>query len=208
MTEYCLNKTEFLAINTINVNDISGVIIAGGLGSRVGYQQKALLPYKGEPILKPIMSSLQNQVTTLWINANAELERYQAYSTQLFSDDYKGFLGPLAGMHAAWKYIESDWAVFVPCDNPNIPNNFVDRLVSAYQEQPNPIVAVNDGERLQPLYLMMHRSMVQSLGKAIDIGHLSVNRWVKENAYTQANFADCCPNAFKNMNTLESFDSH
>ena len=186
--------------------NITGVIIAGGQGSRVGYQQKALLPYHGEPILKPILNLLSAQVCDVWVNANAELERYESYSKSLFSDEYQGFLGPLAGMHAAWQYIKTDWAVFVPCDNPNIPNDFVDRLVLAYQEQPNPIVAVFDGERLQPLYLLMHRSMRHSLGKAIDIGHLSVNRWVKENAFTQASFADCCPHAFKNMNTLESFD--
>jgi len=188
--------------------NIIGVIIAGGQGRRVGYQQKALLPYHDEPILKPILNMLSTQVSEVWVNANAELERYQPYSKNVYCDKYQGFLGPLAGMHAAWQYIESDWVVFVPCDNPNIPNDFVDRLISAYQKHPNPIVVVNDGERLQPLYLMMHRSMMQSLGKAIEIGHLSVNRWVKENAFTQANFADCCPHAFKNMNTLESFDSH
>lgn len=184
----------------------SGVIIAGGQGSRVGYQQKALLPYQGEPILKPILERLSGQLKQVWVNANAELERYQSYSNHIFSDAYQGFLGPLAGMHAAWQHIETEWAVFVPCDNPNIPNDFVERLVSAYKEDPNPIVVVFDGERLQPLYLMMHRSMRDSLGKAIDIGHLSVNRWVKENPFTQASFADCCPHSFKNMNTLDSFD--
>ncbi|HHT00543.1 MAG TPA: molybdenum cofactor guanylyltransferase [Thiomicrospira sp.] len=186
--------------------EISGVIIAGGQGSRVGYQQKALLPYHGEPILKPILATLNSQVAKLWINANAELERYQPFSKNLFSDEYQDFLGPLAGMHAAWQHIESDWAVFVPCDNPNLPEDFVERLINAYQKKPNPIVVVDDGERLQPLYLLMHRSMAESLGKAIDIGHLSVNRWVKENDFTAASFADCCPKAFQNMNTLDGFD--
>ncbi|WP_040726605.1 molybdenum cofactor guanylyltransferase MobA [Thiomicrorhabdus sp. Kp2] len=185
---------------------ITGVIIAGGQGSRVGYQQKALLPYHGEPILKPILSLLSSQVKNVWVNANAELLRYKAFSEKLFSDEYQGFLGPLAGMHAAWQHIDTEWAVFVPCDNPNIPNDFVERLVQAYKQQPNPIVAVFDGQRLQPLYLLMHCSMRESLGHAIDIGHLSVNRWVKENPFTQANFADCCPDAFKNLNTLESFN--
>mgnify|MGYP002067475767 CR=1 FL=1 len=80
---------------------ITGVIIAGGQGSRVGFKQKALLPYHGEPILKPILDLLGSQVNNVWINANAEMERYQAFSEQLFPDEYQGFLGPLAGMHAA-----------------------------------------------------------------------------------------------------------
>ena len=185
---------------------ITGVIVAGGQGSRVGFQQKALLPYQGEPILKPILALLGSQVNNVWVNANDEMERYQAFSEQLFSDEYQGFLGPLAGMHAAWQYIQTDWAVFVPCDNPNLPNDFVSRLQKAYQQQPNPIVVVHDGERLQPLYIMMHRSMQESLSQAIAKGHLSVNRWVKENDFTEASFADCCPKAFQNMNTLASFD--
>lgn len=185
---------------------ITGVIIAGGQGSRVGFQQKALLPYHGEPILKPILALLGSQVDTVWVNVNAEMERYQTFSRQLFSDECQGFLGPLAGMHAAWKYIQSDWAVFVPCDNPNLPNDFVSRLINAYQQEPNPIVVVNDGERLQPLYIMMHRSMAESLSQAIAKGHLSVNRWVKENDFTEVSFVDCCPKAFQNMNTLASFD--
>ncbi|BCN92478.1 molybdenum cofactor guanylyltransferase [Thiomicrorhabdus immobilis] len=186
-------------------SDISGVVIAGGRGSRVGYQQKALLTYKGEPILKPIMHSLTEQTVSVWVNANAELERYHGLTRQLFSDEYQGFLGPLAGMHAAWQYIETDWAVFVPCDNPNLPHDFVNRLLEAYQSQNNPLVVVDDGERIQPLYLLMHRSMQDSLSEAIAKNHLSVNRWVKENAHTTANFADCCPEAFQNMNTLASF---
>jgi len=191
---------------TPSKQDICGVVIAGGQGSRVGYQQKALLPYNGEPILKPILKVLTPQVSQAWVNANAELERYKPLNDDLFSDEYQGFLGPLAGMHAAWKYLDADWAVFVPCDNPNLPKDFVERLINAYNNRPNPIVVVHDGERLQPLYMLMHRSMAEALGKAIDIGHLSVNRWVKENDFTAASFADCCPQAFQNMNTLDGFD--
>jgi len=186
---------------------ISGVVIAGGQGSRVGYQQKALLPYNGEPILKSILKVLTPQVSQAWVNANAELERYKPLSDHLFSDEYQGFLGPLAGMHAAWKYLDTDWAVFVPCDNPSLPKDFVERLIDAYKHKPNPIVVVHDGERLQPLYMLLHRSMMNALSEAIAIGHLSVNRWVKENDFTQASFADCCPQSFKNMNTLSSFES-
>mgnify|MGYP000060702172 FL=1 len=67
-------------------------------------------------------------------------------------------------------------------------------------------MVVNGGERLQPLYIMMHRSMASSLSQAIAKGHLSVNRWVKENDFTEASFADCSPKGFENMNTLASFD--
>jgi len=185
---------------------ITGVVVAGGQGSRVGYQQKALLLFKGKPIIETILDSLSSQVKRIFINANADISRYQVYCSNVFVDAYQGFLGPLAGMHALWQHIESDWAVFVPCDNPSLPNDFVARLVSVQQQTHKPIVVVNDGERMQPLYLLMHRSMESSLQAVIEKRHLSVHRWVKENDYAEASFADCYPETFKNLNTLQCFD--
>ncbi len=185
---------------------VSMVVIAGGQGSRVGFRQKALLPYLGKPILESILSRINGQAGSVWINANAEIERYKQYTAHVFKDGYDGFLGPLAGMQAAWKHIKTDWAVFIPCDNPALPGDFVSRLIAAYQQHPAPIVVVHDGSRMQPLYLLMHRSMSSSLDDAIEKRHLSVNRWVKENVYAEADFSDCCPDAFQNMNSLAHYD--
>jgi len=189
-----------------NPDSISIVIIAGGEGRRVGYQQKALLPYRGRPIIESILEILLPQTKQLWINANAEIEVYQTYTSQVFVDHYQGFLGPLAGMQAAWEHIDTEWAVFVPCDNPNLPDDFVQRMIQACEKTPASILAVNDGKRMQPLYLLMHRSMASKLDEAIQKRHLSVNRWVRENDYAEADFSNCCPEAFENMNTLEFYD--
>lgn len=193
-------------MDIVQADTIHAVIVAGGQGSRVGYRQKALLPYHGKPIIETIIAKLTPQVQHISINANAELQRYQVYCSQVFADAYQGFLGPLAGMHAAWQHLDSEWAVFLPCDNPNLPSDFVERLLQVQQQTMKPIVVVNDGTRMQPLYLLMHRSMAESLQQAIEIRHLSVNRWVRENDYVEANFADCCPQAFQNLNTLQGFD--
>lgn len=189
-----------------NLQQISAVVVAGGQGSRVGFQQKALLPYQGRPIIESILPLLAKQVDDIWINANNELEKYQNYTQQVFVDRFEGFLGPLAGMQAAWHFITNDWIVFVPCDNPQLPSDFVERLIATQQKALAPLVVVNDGQRMQPLYLLMHRSMQPALDLAIEKRHLSVNRWVKENPFAEASFADCCPKAFQNMNTLEQYD--
>lgn len=191
----------------INLNNLSLVIIAGGLGSRVGFRQKALLPFNGKPVIETMLSVLKPQVNNLWINVNTQLQNYQVYSENLFSDRFEGYLGPLAGMHAAWDYITTDWALFVPCDNPNLPNDFVAQMLNAHQNNPAPLVVANDGDRMQPLYLLMHRSMASSLETAIEKRHLSVNRWVRENDFSQADFSKANANTFQNMNTLQHYDS-
>ena len=195
-----------LEANELSIEQISVVILAGGEGSRVGYQQKALLSYQGKPIIETILARLLPQTESLWVNANAELETYQQYLSDVFSDHYQGFLGPLAGMQASWEYINTQWALFIPCDNPNLPDDFVQRMAQAYHHNPAPLVVVNDGKRMQPLYLLMHRSMAPVLDAAIQKRHLSVNRWVRENEFSEADFSACCPGAFENMNTLEFYD--
>lgn len=198
-------KVNQQALTTPSIETLSAVVLAGGKGSRVGFQQKALLSYQGQPLLVSILETLATQCHSVWVNVNAEQARYQVYSHALFSDNYQGFLGPLAGMHAAWRWLEEDWALFVPCDNPHLPKDFASRLIQAYRQKPAPLVVAFDGERIQPLYLLMHRSMVDSLSKAIEMSHLSVYRWIEENDFTRADFSDCAPLAFQNLNSLESF---
>ena len=109
-------------------------------------------------------------------------------------------------MHAAWENVSGDWIVFVPCDNPHLPNNLVARLLETLARDPAPLVVVDDGERMQPLYLMMHRSMKEKLDEAIALQHLSVNRWVRENIYRTADFSDFPSKSFENMNSPEFYD--
>lgn len=190
--------------------NIIAVILAGGQGQRVGFRQKGLLSYQGKVMVQILLEKLSSQVAGVYINANAELEAYQRFThqkKQVFSDATKGYLGPLAGMQAAWGRVDSEWIVFIPCDNPFIPDDFVMRLIKAYKNKPAPLIAVDDGSRIQPLYLLMHRSMLSHLDKAIAKQHLSVHRWLKENDHSLADLSECCANAFTNMNSLEFYDN-
>lgn len=189
-----------------NSDDLNVVILAGGEGRRVGYQQKALLPYHAKPVIQYVIDCLEPQCRNIVINANAELPRYEQFSKPLFVDDYEGFLGPLAGMHAAWDWVTTDWVVFVPCDNPHLPEDLVKRMLQTVKSKTVGLAVVDDGERMQPLYLMMHRSMKEKLQAAIELRHLSVNRWVKENSYVSVDFSDVAECCFQNMNSIEFYD--
>lgn len=184
---------------------VDAVVLAGGRGSRVGYQQKALMPYRGRPIVSTVIERLESQCRQLWLNVNAEQPAYRLLADHLFDDGNGEYLGPLAGMASAWRYVDSEWILFVPCDNPDIPIDLVARLQAAYQLQPNPLVVVNDGERLQPLYLLMHRQLQASLEQAISVSHLSVMRWIKEQPHSIADCSDLGGQAFKNYNELFDF---
>ncbi|GKT12022.1 MAG: molybdenum cofactor guanylyltransferase [Thiomicrorhabdus sp.] len=200
-------QDQFHPLSCPDKTSLNTIVLAGGRGSRVGFRQKALLPYQGKPILLSILQTLKPQCQTVWVNMNVEPEIYQPYCEALFSDESSEFLGPLAGMHAAWHQLDTEWLVFVPCDNPHLPEDFITRLISAYQLNPAPLVVADDGERIQPLYLLMHKSMSASLASAIAKSHLSVYRWIEENDFSKADFSDCAPQAFQNLNTLEAFQA-
>ncbi len=187
-------------------SSLSVVILAGGQGKRMGARQKALLPYQGKPLLSWVIQGLAEKQLPVLLNVNSQDSAYQSYDLPQFSDQYQGFLGPLAGMQAAWDNVASDWIVFVPCDNPSLPNHLIERLLQSYFIHPAPLVAVHDGKRVQPLYLLMHRSMKPALERALEQSHLSVSRWIQENSHVLADFSDQ-PQFFQNINTINTLES-
>ncbi|VAW47497.1 hypothetical protein MNBD_GAMMA03-1485 [hydrothermal vent metagenome] len=170
----------------------------------MGGRQKALLPYQGKPLLSWVLQRLALQGVDIWLNVNSTIPDYKHYGLPQFSDQYQGqgFLGPLSGMQSAWGWVESDWIVFVPCDNPNLPNDLIERLMHAYSNQPAPLIVAHDGQRIQPLYLLMHRHMLLALDQALEQSHLSVIRWIQENQHTLVDFSDQ-PDGFQNLNVFE-----
>ena len=185
------------------LSNTSAVILAGGQGKRVGLRQKALLPYQNKPLLHWVLQRLMPQGVPIWLNVNSNAAGYKAYDLPQFSDQHQAFLGPMSGIQAAWRSIESDWIVFVPCDNPNLPQDLIERLMQAYLIDPAPLMVVEDGQRIQPLYLLMHRSMNLALDQALERSHLSVFRWIQENQHTLVDFSDQ-PDCFRNLNTIET----
>lgn len=183
----------------------SAVVLAGGQAKRMGGVHKPLMSYRDRPILSYIVEALSTQVTHIWLNVNRDEELYFEYPCQVFSDLDKGYLGPLEGIYSAWQLIEGDWLLFVPGDNPNIPHDLLSKFAAAYQQNPAPLLVVDDGARLQPLYCLMHRSLVPSLAEALALNHLSVKRWIAEVPHQRVDFSRQSE-AFKNLNRIEDFE--
>lgn len=105
--------------------EVTGVILAGGRGSRMGGEDKGLMMLNGLPLYQHVLQRLQPQVSTICISANRNITRYQQSGFPVISDTVTDFAGPLAGMLAALRTIPSQWAMFVSCDTPFIPPTLV-----------------------------------------------------------------------------------
>jgi molybdenum cofactor guanylyltransferase len=187
-------------------SDVTGVILAGGQARRMGGQDKGLVMLDGKPMVEIIIDVFKPQTTKLLINANRNHDRYSQYGLELVADELSGYCGPLAGMASALKAINTDYMVTAPCDSPFIPLDLVQRLADALENKSTEISVAHDGERIQPVFCMLKKTLLQSLTDYLAAGERKIDRWFKQHDFAIADFSDK-PETFDNINTLEDVES-
>ena len=113
--------------------DVTGLILAGGRGSRMGGVDKGLQPYAGRALAAHAVERLQPQVARLMINANRNLDSYRLLCADVWPDELCGYPGPLAGMLAGLAHCTTELMATVPCDAPHFPDDLVARLAGGLQ---------------------------------------------------------------------------
>lgn len=179
--------------------DISGVILAGGRGSRMGGVDKGLVPLRGRPMVEHVIARLRPQVGELLINANRNIERYAALGYPVIPDFREGFQGPLAGMASGLAAAATSYVVTVPCDSPLVGADLVARLTRALVQQQADIAVAHDGERAHPVFLLLRRGLFDDLTAFLEAGERKIDRWFARHPVAYADFRDT-PEAFVNIN--------
>ena len=187
-------------------SDVTGVILAGGQARRMGGQDKGLVMLDGKPMVEIIIDIFKPQTAKLLINANRNHDRYSQYGLELVADELSGYCGPLAGMASALKKISTDYMVTAPCDSPFIPLDLVQRLADALENESTDISVAHDGERIQPVFCMLKKTLLQSLTDYLAAGERKIDRWFKQHDFAIADFSDK-PETFDNINTHEDVES-
>ena len=182
--------------------EISAVVLAGGLGRRMGGEDKGLVEFEGKPLIAHVMDAIGPQVGELFINANRNLERYRAFGRPVIADELTGFQGPLAGMLSALGRISNPLLLVVPCDAPRLPSDLAARLLAALQREEAEIAVAHDGQRMQPVHALIQRELKTSLESFLAGGERKIDRWYAMHRPALADFSDR-PEAFVNINTLD-----
>lgn len=178
---------------------ITGVILAGGRGSRMGGTDKGLVLYRGKPLYQHVLQRLQPQVGAVYISANRNLMEYQQSGLPVITDSLPDFPGPLAGMLAALQTINSEWLLFTPCDVPELPED----LAAQLWQQKGEALAVwaRTAERDHPATLLLHKSLVKSLTDFLQHGERKVMFFLKNSGGHSVLFNNA--EAFMNINRPE-----
>jgi molybdenum cofactor guanylyltransferase len=193
-------------LKTIDKAQITGMVLAGGRGSRMGGVDKGLQAFRGMPLAMNALFRLQPQVGETMINANRNLSAYESMGVPVWPDALPDYPGPLAGFLAGLERCETPYLVVVPCDTPLFPEDLVERLGAAFEDGEATEIAVaatREGGELQaqPVFCMMRTTVMESLVRFVTAGQRKIDRWTAQHATRLVEFADAA--AFANANTAE-----
>ena len=179
---------------------VTGIVLAGGKGMRMGGVDKGLQPLRGKPMVAWSIARLKPQVEEIVINANQNLEIYRAFGYPVVADEIGGFAGPLAGLHAGLNAAAHPLVVTVPCDSPFLPADLVSRLSASLKDRD--LAVAKTGSQPHPVFALMKREVRQSLEAFLASGGRKIDAWYAALKVVEVGFDDEA-DAFRNINTIE-----
>ncbi|MFC5499620.1 molybdenum cofactor guanylyltransferase MobA [Caenimonas terrae] len=192
-----------------DASQITGLVLAGGRGSRMGGVDKGLQNFNGVPLALFTLLRLQPQVGQLMVNANRNLSAYEAFGAPVWPDVLADYAGPLAGFLTGLERCETEWLLTVPCDTPLFPHDLVARLAQAAQREGAEIAMAaareEDGQlRAQPVFCLLRRELLESLVRFTHEGGRKIDAWTAQHKTVLMPFdaPGDDPRAFFNANTL------
>lgn len=198
----------------ISPEHITGIILAGGRGSRMGGVDKGLQNFRGMPLALNALMRLQTQVGHVMVNANRNLSAYESFGVEVWPDALPDYAGPLAGFLTGLERCETEWLAVCPVDSPLFPLDWVNRLAKAIdQTDPEADIAVvsapersDDGSiamRPQPVFCLIRASLMESLIKFTQSGGRKIDAWTSKHHTIHIEFDQVDDaKAFCNANTL------
>lgn len=181
---------------------ITGIVLAGGMGRRMGGMDKGLLPLRGKPLVEHVLERLHPQVDELLVSANREPERYAAFGYPVIGDAVGGYAGPLAGLESGMRAASHPLLACVPCDSPFLPHDLVPRLLEALEAHHAELAVANAGGRPQPVFCLARTALLPSLTQFLQRGGRKVEAWQAGLDTVEVAFDDAT-GAFANINTAE-----
>jgi molybdenum cofactor guanylyltransferase len=188
---------------------ITGLILAGGRGQRLGGVDKGLQAWRGLPLVDHALARLAPQVREVMISANRNAHAYASRVTRVLADDSDDFPGPLAGILAGLRAASTAWLAVVPCDSPQLPLDLVERLARGIGDATGAVVQRDHGDeglRLEPVCCVLSTALADDLARYLAGGGRKVEGWVSRHAAPVLFDRPDDASAFANINTLADLE--
>ena len=197
----------------VTPGSITGMVLAGGQGTRMGGVDKGLQVFRGAPLAMQALLRLSMQkggwIGDTMINANRNIAAYESFGTQVWPDSLDGFAGPLAGFLTGLERCETQYLLTVPCDSPLFPFDLAERLALALNKESAEmaIAAAPEGDgqvRAQPVFSLMSIHLLESLTLFTQGGGRKIDAWTAQHKTVLVPFdlPHDDPRAFANANSI------
>ncbi|HSU21886.1 MAG TPA: molybdenum cofactor guanylyltransferase MobA [Variovorax sp.] len=205
-------------MSPIAPQDVTGLVLAGGLGTRMGGADKGLQVFDGLPLALHALRRLRLQVGGVALNANRNRAVYESFGAPVWSDDLPDHPGPLAGFLAGLDRCGTPFLLAVPCDTPLFPSDLAERLArslvahdaelavaAAPQADRHGVVSL----RPQPACCLLRTGLRESLRRFVAGGGRKIDAWTAGHRRVVVPFdrPGDDPDAFRNANTFDELDA-
>lgn len=197
----------------VTAGSITGMVLAGGQGTRMGGVDKGLQVFRGAPLAMQALLRLNMQnggwIGDTMINANRNIAAYESFGAQVWPDSLDGFAGPLAGFLTGLERCETEYMLTVPCDSPLFPFDLAERLALALNRESAEIAIAAapeaDGQvRAQPVFSLISIHLLESLTLFTQGGGRKIDAWTAQHKTVLVPFdlPQDDPRAFANANSI------
>jgi molybdenum cofactor guanylyltransferase len=181
---------------------ITGVVLAGGQGRRMGTVDKGLVLLDSQPMVRHVLQRLAPQVDEILINANQHVDDYAAMGYRVVPDTIGGFAGPLAGLQVGMAQASHALVATVPCDSPFLPLDLVARLRAALDAHGAELAVARTFDQPHPVFALVRTRVLPHLERFLEVGGRKIDAWYATLATVEVAFDDEA-DAFRNINTAD-----
>lgn len=185
----------------IDTTRVTGLILAGGRGARMGSVDKGLQPLHGRPLIAHAIERLVPQVGSILISANRNADRYALFGHRVLADLVDGYAGPMAGLHAGLRACTTEFLVSVPCDAPHFPLDLVAHLGEPFDDPTIDVTVACTPQHVHPVFCMMRTTVLADVVAYLDRRGRGVGAWINTTRSREVSFAHEA--LFRNLNTID-----
>ena len=190
------------------MNKIVSCILIGGKSSRIGGGIKSLKILNNKTILYKIIYRIKKQTNIIAINSNVKSKKLIQYNLPIFKDIYKGYQGPLAGIHASlfWtkkNFPSKKWVITIPGDSPFFPDDLIEKLYNKAKKENVKAVIAKSNNRIHSVFGLWHTSLESNLYYSIKNNVRKIDQWAKLHSLATVNFKNKNYDPFFNINYIE-----
>ena len=183
----------------IKKEDLTIIILAGGKSERMDGADKGLMMINNSHIIKKLHGLAENYSNEVYVNANRNIEIYRDMGLKVWEDNISGYQGPLAGMYTCLTNSHTKYLLTLPCDGPLVNDVYFERMLASIRESKIELRCAHNGDRIQPVYSLISKDLLESLKDFIDSGQRKIDKWFELCNLELVDFSDK-KNLFININ--------